>query len=51
MNPGSNVTITVANGGYIVSSENGLFVASNLNAAVRLVKEALAPATEVKEAE
>jgi len=46
MNPGSNVTITAANGGFIISTENGLFVATNLNAAVRIAKEAFQPASE-----
>lgn len=46
MNPGLNVTITAANGGFIISSDKGLFVATNLNAAVRIAKEAFQPASE-----
>ena len=46
MNAGSNVTITAANGGFIISSDKGLFVATNLNAAVRIAKEAFQPANE-----
>lgn len=49
MNPGSNVTITAANGGYIISAPNGLYVATNLNAAVRIAKEAFQPTAEVTE--
>ena len=45
MNQNKNITITEANGGYIVSTEKGLFVATNLNAAVRIAKEALAAGT------
>ena len=42
-----NVTITPATGGYIISAPGGLFVATNLNAAVRIAKEQLsASATE-----
>ena len=44
-----NVTITKANGGYIISSDKGLFVATNLNAAVRIAKEVLQEATEAAE--
>ena len=41
-----NVTITQAAGGYIISTPSGLFVATNLNAAVRIAKEQFNSATE-----
>ena len=41
-----NVTITQASGGYIISTPSGLFIATNLNAAVRIAKEQLSAATE-----
>ena len=34
-----NVTITAANGGYIVSTQKGLFVTTSLNTAMRIAKE------------
>ena len=41
-----NVTITEANGGYIISTPSGLFVATNLNKAVSIAKEQFKSATE-----
>jgi hypothetical protein len=41
-----NVTITEANGGYIISTPNGLFVATNLNKAVNIAKEQFKGAAE-----
>jgi len=46
MNPNQNVQITQANGGYIISTPAGLFVATNLNAAVRIAKEAFQTTAE-----
>lgn len=44
-----NVTITAANGGYIISTDKGLFVATTLNSAVRIAKEAFQPADTAAE--
>ena len=41
-----NVTITAANGGYIVSTNKGLFVTTSLNTAMRIAKEQFATAAE-----
>ena len=41
-----NVTITAANGGYIVSTQKGLFVTTSLNTAMRIAKEQFSSATE-----